>query len=217
MMYSKDRGVTYREVMPRGQGPAYRQPARPPARPRMQVPANYRGNAIVDGEERPMGQAILQDVAPEIAVSGAEAEPPVPTFSHLPRVSELGGSARPRSEAGYVPAHGLAETGESSYDGMDELPEGTLADVSSRGASAAGAEALDQAASQAGPKDLLPVNTASVSCRAAERFPFGHGLGFEELLLVGLILFLLREGEGCPDRGDLDETVILLGLLLFLG
>ena len=42
-------------------------------------------------------------------------------------------------------------------------------------------------------------------------------LGLEELLLLGLILFLLREGEGCHDRGDLDETVILLGLLLFLG
>ena len=33
---------------------------------------------------------------------------------------------------------------------------------------------------------------------------------------LGLILFLLREGEG-EDRGDLDETVILLGLLLLLG
>jgi hypothetical protein len=43
-----------------------------------------------------------------------------------------------------------------------------------------------------------------------------HGLGLEELLLLGLILFLLREGEG-EDRGDLDETVILLGLLLLLG
>ena len=216
-MYSKDRGVTYREVMPRGQGPAYRQPARPPARTRMQVPANYRGNAIVDGEERPMGQAILPDVAPEIAVSGAEAEPPVPTFSHLPRVSELGGSARPRSEAVGGSTYGIGEAGESPYGGMGEPSEETCMDVSSRGAVAAGAEALGQAASQAGPKDLLSVNTASVSCRAAERFPFGHGLGFEELLLVGLILFLLREGEGCPDRGDLDETVILLGLLLFLG
>ena len=46
-------------------------------------------------------------------------------------------------------------------------------------------------------------------------FPFGHGLGTEEWLLIGLILLLLREAG--PDRGDLDETVILLGLLLLGG
>jgi hypothetical protein len=49
------------------------------------------------------------------------------------------------------------------------------------------------------------------------RFPFGRGLGMEELLILGLILFLLRESGDSEDRGDLDETVILLGLLLILG
>ena len=49
----------------------------------------------------------------------------------------------------------------------------------------------------------------------AAHFPFGHGLGTEEWLLIGLILLLLREAG--PDRGDLDETVILLGLLLLGG
>jgi hypothetical protein len=57
--------------------------------------------------------------------------------------------------------------------------------------------------------------------RRAEDSPFrflsGQGLGLEELLLLGLILFLLRENGDTPDRGDLDETVILLGLLLLLG
>ena len=48
-------------------------------------------------------------------------------------------------------------------------------------------------------------------------FPFGHGFGLEELLLLGLILFLLKEGENQSERGDLDETVILLALLLFCG
>ena len=50
-----------------------------------------------------------------------------------------------------------------------------------------------------------------------KHFPFGHGIGFEEILLLGLIFFLLKEGEGQPDRGDLDETVILLAILLFCG
>ncbi len=49
-------------------------------------------------------------------------------------------------------------------------------------------------------------------------FPFGHGLGTEEWLLIGLILLLLHEaGNGPEGRGDLDETVILLALLLLGG
>ena len=51
----------------------------------------------------------------------------------------------------------------------------------------------------------------------ASRFPFGHGIGLEELLLLGLILFLLHECGDGEERGDLDETVVLLGLLLLLG
>lgn len=50
-----------------------------------------------------------------------------------------------------------------------------------------------------------------------QHFPFGHGIGFEELLLLGLIFFLLQEGEGQENRGDLDETVLLLAILLFCG
>jgi len=42
-------------------------------------------------------------------------------------------------------------------------------------------------------------------------------VGMEELLIIGLILFLLYESASCEDRGDIDETVILLGLLLLLG
>ena len=37
------------------------------------------------------------------------------------------------------------------------------------------------------------------------------------LWILGLILFLLHESGDCEDRGDIDETVILLGLLLLLG
>lgn len=41
-------------------------------------------------------------------------------------------------------------------------------------------------------------------------FPFSHGIGFEELFLLGLILLLAR------DESDRD-TVLWLGLLLFCG
>ena len=41
-------------------------------------------------------------------------------------------------------------------------------------------------------------------------FPFSHGIGFEELLILGLILLLARED------GDRD-AILWLGLLLFCG
>ena len=43
-----------------------------------------------------------------------------------------------------------------------------------------------------------------------------HGLGYEELILVGLILLLLWEGDISPDN-DLSTTLILLAALLFWG
>ena len=48
----------------------------------------------------------------------------------------------------------------------------------------------------------------------SRRFPFGHGIGYEELLLLGLIFFLAKE---CDGEGDLKETLLLLGLLLLGG
>lgn len=75
------------------------------------------------------------------------------------------------------------------------------------------------------------VETVSVSARSTEaaihspilldraHFPLGHGLGEEELLLLGLILLLLHEDGGNPSEGenDLLLTVLLLGFLLFCG
>lgn len=50
-------------------------------------------------------------------------------------------------------------------------------------------------------------------------FPFGHGLGQEELLLLGLILLLLYEGRagGSDTDSDLFLTLTLLGFLLVCG
>ncbi|MBE6693164.1 MAG: hypothetical protein E7589_00155 [Ruminococcaceae bacterium] len=49
-------------------------------------------------------------------------------------------------------------------------------------------------------------------------FPFGHGIGFEELLLLGLILFISDDGNssGCS-KEEQDLTRLLLAALLFCG
>lgn len=186
-MYSKNRGITYGTPhIPGGRGPAYRQPDRP----RMQVPANYSGHAIVDGEERPLGSTIEADPSEDTP----SRTTPTPYFDDLPRVSELGDPHR-RSKGVTIPA---------DYEAQ---PEVSVPPVSA---------------------DRQPEGGASPSVQAEAKpallhgahFPFGHGIGFEELLLLGLILFLLHENADRDDRfdrGDLDETVILLGLLLLLG
>ena len=191
-MYSKNRGITFGGNHPlMSREPAYRQPDRP----RMQVPPNYSGLAIVDGEERPLGHTEAVGIADDLSGDRSIHDAPTPRFDDLPRVSELGESRRR--------AHGpmLSASYEEPYGEEDQ-----------------------EVAAPVEQGQGIAVPAAPVSAKPAlfdlSRFPFGHGIGFEEILLLGLIFFLLRENADCEDRfdrGDLDETVILLGLLLLLG
>lgn len=72
--------------------------------------------------------------------------------------------------------------------------------------------------------DLAPLQTACeenqpLSDQGKTRyFPFGHGLGFEELFLLGLLLFLIGESseDNCEGH-DLSLPLLLVGALLFCG
>ena len=195
-VYSKDRGITRREPPhPTGDRvPSYRHS--PPER--LQVPFNYRGHAIVDGEEHPLGSLFSPETDSPPLPDLPAADQPTPRFDGLPRVSDLGDSRRhaPRT----LPASfAVAEEPVSPSSDPFGIP----------------AEAVQPSpAAPVTPKPERP--TQGHSFFASARSLLGNGLGLEELLLLGLILFLLREGEG-EERGDLDETVILLGLLLLLG
>lgn len=211
-MYSKDTGIT-REVgqpFPRRQ-PAYRQPDRP----RMQVPPNYSGHAIVDGEERPLGQIQEAESAPE----SVTAEGPTPRFDDLPRVSDLprGGDSHRRPQVRTVPAT-FEESALEAYEERTEpaIPSDAVPATPAAVPPAPTATVVGPMAAVAGSTVAKPAS-APRGLFDLSRFPFGHGIGFEELLILGLILFLLHESGECEDRGDIDETVILLGLLLLLG
>ena len=197
-MYSKERGYTDEPPIPRRL--SYRQPDRP----RMQVPPNYSGHAIVDGEERPLGQT-EEPVAPDVRPESPPAEGPIPRFDDLPRVSELGES-RYRPPTLTVPL--------SPYDVEDT-------DIHGEGEPAACEEGEERPAEgSAGdmPRERDASPHAPSSLFDLSRFPFGHGIGWEELFIMGLIWLLLHETAACGrERGDLDETVILLGLLLLWG
>ena len=228
-MYSKERGVTPPAV-PRPHGtPAYRQPPRE----RLRVPMNYSGHAIVDGEEQPLGMAISREIEPSAVELPAPGDPPVPRFEGLPRVSELGDGHRYRPPSYAVdtlssgdPSALLASEG---TEGMEDDP---LSSTNSHAiplsptkshptpSTSANLHAIPPAPTSLHPAPLTSPNSPPAP-PAVTRFPLRldsilpHGT--EDLLIVGLILFLLRESEACSDRGDLEETVILLGLLLLLG
>ena len=184
-MYSKTYGRGY---LPRAGEPAYRQPPRTP----MQVPSNYSGHAIVDGEERPLG-VMPSDGGGEASLPVRDT--PTPRFDGLPRVSDLSDASRRREHLSLpLPLPPMQE--EPSEPDLDG--EGSQDEPSAEETVAAG-------------------STPSRSLFDAGRFPFGRGIGSDELLILGLILLLLRESGDSEDRGDLDETVILLGLILLLG
>ena len=205
-MYSKDKGITRREPAaslgdrrPIGdRQPAYRQ-----NRTRhVQVPPNYSGHAIVDGEERPLGSTIPTEIeTPLAAAILPPADTPTPRFEGLPRISDLGDIRR----------HSLKTLPPSV-----EVQEPPAADPPSSD---------EEVPSAATPTVAAPPNSPSPDYRTdrgsslfnPSRFLSGHGFGLEEILILGLILFLLRENGDGADRGDLDETLILLGLLLVLG
>lgn len=53
------------------------------------------------------------------------------------------------------------------------------------------------------------------SISPSKSFPFGHGIGGEELLILGVMLLIFLSGS---ESGEVDsEFIILLGLLLFAG
>lgn len=50
---------------------------------------------------------------------------------------------------------------------------------------------------------------------SSSHFPFGHGLGSEELLILAIMLLILLSGN---EKGESDnEALLLLGFLLFAG
>lgn len=217
-MYSKERGMPpSQHLRPHG-APAYRQPPRE----RLRVPANYSGHAIVDGEEQPLGTLPIREPLPPSPELPAPGDPPTLRFDDLPRVSELGDGHR---RQGRVVTPSLGEA-DPPRPPLADIPDsvGTPAPAP-EAAVVPGAMSLSQPPSQppfqppalrpSQPPPRPPYRPASLF--SSTSFPFGHGLGGEELLLLGLILLLLHENAGNEDRGDLDQTVLLLGLLLFLG
>lgn len=174
---------------PSGRQPSYRQPARP----RLQVPPNYSGHAIVDGEERLPG-VVEERRGEETAIMDSSTSGPAPGQSSSQSPGPGSGAPVPRFDD--LPR--VSRSGEPTHRATPSAP------------------ALPAAVAEDGTPPPAP-ETPSRPLFGLRTFPFGHGLGTEELLLVGLILLLWWEGDTGEEQGDLYETLLLLGLLLLLG
>ncbi|MBQ2734229.1 MAG: hypothetical protein IJF33_00200, partial [Clostridia bacterium] len=60
------------------------------------------------------------------------------------------------------------------------------------------------------PSPILPSALQSLFGSREHSFPLSHGIGFDELLIIGLILLLSRNGQD-------NDLILWLVLLLFCG
>ncbi len=92
---------------------------------------------------------------------------------------------------------------------QEEVHAEAVEDVKNEGDDRFGVGAADTAPASSIFSSLLP--RADLS----RHFPFGHGIGSEELLILAVMLMVFLSGN---ERGEVDsEFLLLLGLLLFAG
>ena len=148
-------------------------------------------------------------------------------YSRMPSTPPWGGSTGPRE-----PSYRRTHTVPPNYSGIafgpdgDAVPcplrgEGRPNDAEGNAASCPQGETpaalADVAAETEGSTATAVAVTSHGNSPAAggERSSFlDHGIGYEELLILGLMVFLMNE---CDGEGDFKETLILLGLLLLGG
>lgn len=142
--------------------------------------------------------------------------PPNYSGNVFPRETPVQEPAEPRPTAEVRPRFDDLPAVSNLPSRAADLPDGEMPNTDERVPDTAEEEKAEVDSVSARPTDV-PVHSPILLDRA--HFPLGHGLGEEELLLLGLILLLLHEDEGMSSEGqnDLLLTVLLLGFLLFCG
>ncbi len=172
-----------------------RQPSQNP--PRVKIPDNYGGSAFSSNTYSDMPPPVRQNVAKGPSPSRDSDYPraELPAKSS-PYVSELRGA---RSDGPI----------EDIYIDRDQydlpMPDTNISDTLD-------APAQDKKESH----DNASIFSALIPKGfSSNNFPFGHGIGSEELLILGIMLLIYLSGA---DKGEVDgEFIALLGLLLFAG
>lgn len=150
------------------------------------VPENYSGNAFRDG--------IYTDITPK------DSPHFPPTSQNIPqRGTSYAGDGIKEKTAYTRNDNSGAENEETPHD-----PLPVLANIRST---------EDQA--NADPRSSSIFSSLLPSFSASNKFPFGHGIGTEELFILGMMLLIYTSSDegASPD----SELLLLLCILLFLG
>ncbi len=224
-----------------------RTPARPPRvtgepsyRRVMALPPNYSGNAFptrISGDMPPADDGMIPDensipdesrdvsplsMSPDCPAQDGE---PCPRFGDLPRVSSLPNRTAYTSLTASGP---LAAGAGRIPDLTDSLSEEECGTDAGEDAASVSRSEPDRAEKESLPASLPTAKTQVKQVAVSplfplftpSHFPLGHGLGQEEIWLLGLVLFLLHENSlaGSHEEGsDLGETILLLAILLLCG
>ena len=159
-----------------------------PSRQRVKVPENYSGHAFRE-------PSIYSDMPPPIRVDAPPTERRE-SFDRSP--IEPQDSMEIATESEEATSNTLmGEDIHKNSDGLQrQLPSPTISQTESKHQSIF--------------SSLLPSNSSM-----SGHFPFGHGIGSEEILILAMMLLVFLSGEG---DGQVDnEMLLLLGLLLFAG
>ena len=162
----------------------------------VQLPKNYSGNAFSsDGQMRPLAQETTQTPSP--AEVKTEVDKPVPHLS--PSVSPT------------IPSFPSGPLGYSDYPTEDSDVSDGAPEEENPYAQREIQTFNNTPASIENPREGGSFFSSMLGGNFGENFPFGHGLGSEELLILGLMLAIyLSENRD-------SELMMLLGILLFAG
>ena len=179
----------------------------------VRVPENYGGNAFSGKERR-------NDLPPPIRPSPASH----PATRH--GTEDAMPSDLPLRERQSAPANEFFDTeephapiGEEFFRGGGQQEQyGEEQQVTAQSPSEAHAPVPGEADRVQTPKESHPASLLSAllpPTLSSSHFPFGHGLGSEEILILAIMLLIFLSGN---ERGEVDnEALLLLGFLLFAG
>ena len=170
---------------------------------RVKIPDNYGGNAFSSSYFGDMPPPVRQVAPPK----NDGINKTVPPLDATPKSSPLAEKLRNPSNADVEDVSDRV-----FFDAYQKSGDGALHAQSDQQQSTG-----DQAAKPHDQSSHTPSLLSALIPKGSisGNFPFGHGIGSEELLILGIMLLVYLSGS---DRGEIDgEFIVLLGLLLFAG
>ena len=173
---------------------------------RIKVPENYRGNVFASSGE-------YTDMPPPTRLPYSSYD--LPPERHEDQASE-GDRARPDEQyERTLPERFDSSEHEEYRQFLPDAKEHISQEGRDRQAGKEDAPAIASADGKGGAEKSSIFSLLMPPSSNLLHFPFGHGIGSEELLILGIMLLIFLHGSECGEPDN--EFLLLLALLLFAG